>query len=84
MVFIIIFINLKKLHILPSDVLRLCAAPHADGTVTAWGHSDYGGIVPALTGVCNIFSTTESFAALQADRAVMAWGHSNLAASPLP
>ena len=65
-------------------VLRLCAAPHADGTVTAWGHSDYGGIAPALTGVCNIFSTTKSFAALQADRAVMAWGHSNLAASPPP
>ena len=47
------------------------------GGVQGWGPEPYGGSPPAgLSGVVEIFSTKEAFAALKSDGSVKAWGRS--------
>ncbi len=51
----------------------------SDNSVVAWGHSDWGGDIPAqkkalLTNVKSINSTDDAFAALNSDGSVVAWG----------
>ena len=53
------------------------AALRADGSITAWGNSEYGGSnAPTGTGYTKIYSTGNSFAALKADGSITAWGSS--------
>ncbi|MBD2811192.1 hypothetical protein ID853_09945 [Xenorhabdus sp. Vera] len=56
-----------------------CAALHKDGTVTAWGESDFGGdctnVKDQLKDVRAIYATGRAFAALTADKRVVTWGY---------
>ena len=53
------------------------AALKADGSITAWGSSEYGGSnAPTGTGYTKIYSTGNAFAALKADGSITAWGSS--------
>jgi alpha-tubulin suppressor-like RCC1 family protein len=53
------------------------AALKADGSITAWGESDYGGSgAPSDNGYTKIYSTSGAFAALKADGSITAWGAS--------
>jgi uncharacterized repeat protein (TIGR02059 family) len=54
------------------------AALRRDGSVVAWGDSNFGGTAPAgLSGVTQIYSTESAFAALKSDGTVIAWGDSS-------
>jgi aryl-alcohol dehydrogenase-like predicted oxidoreductase len=49
-----------------------------DGSITAWGDSDYGGTgAPSDNGYTKIYSTLGAFAALKADGSITAWGESS-------
>lgn len=50
------------------------AAIKSDGSVVAWGNSDFGGTAPNMTNVKQIFSTGYAFAALKNDGLVVSWG----------
>jgi hypothetical protein len=62
------------------------AALKADGSITAWGDSRYGGAdtpsgsddggigAPSGNGYTKIYSTEDAFAALKADGSITAWG----------
>ncbi|MDQ5939203.1 MAG: hypothetical protein QG557_150, partial [Pseudomonadota bacterium] len=51
------------------------AAIKSDGSVVAWGNSDFGGTAPNnITDVKQIFSTGYAFAALKNDGSVVSWG----------
>ena len=50
------------------------AAIKNDGSVVAWGNSDFGGTAPNMTNVKQIFSTGYAFAALKNDGLVVSWG----------
>ena len=53
------------------------AALKADGSITAWGSSGYGGSnAPAGTGYTKIYSNHYAFAALKADGSITVWGSS--------
>jgi hypothetical protein len=41
------------------------AALKADGSITAWGNSSYGGTTPSGSGYTKIYSTNYAFAALK-------------------
>jgi len=59
------------------------AALKADGAVTAWGSSSYGGSgAPTDTGYTALYSTSYAFAAVKADGAVTAWGGSGGSGAP--
>ena len=61
------------------------AALKADGSVTAWGYSSYGGSgAPTDTGYTAIYSAGRAFAALKADGSVTAWGDSSYGGSGAP
>jgi alpha-tubulin suppressor-like RCC1 family protein len=54
------------------------AALQADGSITAWGDSRYGGTgAPTDSGYTKIYSTEWSFVALKADGSITAWGDLN-------
>jgi alpha-tubulin suppressor-like RCC1 family protein len=53
------------------------ATLQADGSITAWGDSRYGGTAPSGSGYTKIYSTGYAFAALKADGSIVAWGESN-------
>ena len=54
------------------------AALKSNGSVVAWGDSNWGGTAPTgLSGVTQIFSTALAFAALKSDGSVVSWGDSN-------
>jgi alpha-tubulin suppressor-like RCC1 family protein len=47
----------------------------ADGSITAWGDPNSGGIgAPSDNGYTKIYSTDSAFAALKADGSITAWG----------
>jgi transcription elongation factor len=49
----------------------------ADGSITAWGDSDWGGTgAPSGSGYTKIHSTLEAFAAIK-DGTITAWGESS-------
>jgi aryl-alcohol dehydrogenase-like predicted oxidoreductase len=49
-----------------------------DGSIIAWGDSNWGGVgAPAGSGYTKIYSTGSAFAALKADGSITAWGASN-------
>jgi alpha-tubulin suppressor-like RCC1 family protein/predicted RNA-binding protein with RPS1 domain len=50
------------------------AAIKSDGSVVAWGNSDFGGTAPNITDVKQIFSSGFAFAALKNDGSVVSWG----------
>jgi alpha-tubulin suppressor-like RCC1 family protein len=51
------------------------AALKADGSITAWGDSDWGGTgAPSDNGYTKIYSNQHAFAALKADGSIVAWG----------
>ncbi|VVH66601.1 hypothetical protein BSPLISOX_2168, partial [uncultured Gammaproteobacteria bacterium] len=51
------------------------ATLQADGSITAWGRSDYGGTgAPNGNDYTKIYSTSRAFAALKADGSIKAWG----------
>ncbi|MCX7076158.1 MAG: hypothetical protein NTZ45_05245, partial [Methylococcales bacterium] len=51
------------------------AAIKNDGSVVAWGNSDFGGTAPNnITNVKQIFSSGFAFAALKNDGSVVSWG----------
>jgi alpha-tubulin suppressor-like RCC1 family protein/predicted RNA-binding protein with RPS1 domain len=51
------------------------AAIKSDGSVVAWGNSDFGGTAPNnITNVKQIFSSGFAFAALKNDGSVVSWG----------
>ncbi|MEN9756156.1 MAG: hypothetical protein RL755_343, partial [Pseudomonadota bacterium] len=50
------------------------AAIKSNGSVVAWGNSDFGGTAPNITDVKQIFSTGYAFAALKNDGSVISWG----------
>jgi alpha-tubulin suppressor-like RCC1 family protein len=53
------------------------ASLKADGSITAWGNSDWGGTgAPSDNGYTKIYSTGTAFAALKADGSITAWGSS--------
>jgi alpha-tubulin suppressor-like RCC1 family protein len=57
----------------PND--RSFAALKADGSITAWGNSLYGGTgAPSDNGYTKIYSTEYAFAALKADGSITAGG----------
>ncbi|MBA5248019.1 MAG: hypothetical protein FE834_00560, partial [Gammaproteobacteria bacterium] len=61
------------------------AALKADGSITAWGHSDYGGTgAPTDSGYTQIYSTNYAFAALKADGSIAAWGRSGYGGTGAP
>ncbi len=57
------------------------AALKADGTITTWGDSTYGGFgasgVPTGAGYVQIAQTSRAFAALRYDGSIQAWGNSD-------
>ena len=58
-----------------------------DGSITVWGHNDYGGDpAEAPTGevYTKIFSTSSAFAALTSDGSITAWGSSEHGGSGAP
>ncbi len=57
----------------------------ADGSITAWGDSRYGGSgAPSDSGYVKIYSTGSAFAALKADGSITAWGSSDHGGSGAP
>ena len=46
----------------------------ADGSITAWGNSKYGGTAPSGNDYTKIYSNQQAFAALKADGSITAWG----------
>lgn len=55
------------------------AALRANGTVTAWGHTDFGGSAPmavsmAGVGIISVVSNYYGFTAIKADGSVISWG----------
>lgn len=61
------------------------AALKADGSLSAWGSSDYGGSgAPSDSGYVSIASTSGAFAALKADGSLTAWGKTDLGGSGAP
>ncbi len=61
------------------------AALQADGSITAWGDSRYGGTgAPTDSGYTKIYSTDDSFAALKADGSIKAWGYSRYKGTVAP
>jgi alpha-tubulin suppressor-like RCC1 family protein len=53
------------------------AALKADGSITAWGNSLYGGTgAPSDNGYTKIYSTMTAFTALKADGSIKVWGGS--------
>ena len=65
--------------------LKAFAALKADGSITAWGDSDYGGTnAPTGTGYTKIYSNNWAFAALKADGSIKAWGYSKRGGSNAP
>jgi hypothetical protein len=47
----------------------------ADGSIKAWGDSDFGGKkAPAGKGYTKIYSNAYAFATLKADGSIKAWG----------
>ena len=65
------------------------AALHDDNTVTAWGNSHYGGVIPAevqtqLVTVRKIVAGRDSFAALLASGKVITWGAHAVSSSANP
>ena len=61
------------------------AALKSNGSITAWGHPDYGGSnAPTDTGYVNVFSKWQAFAALKSDGSITAWGHSIYGGSNAP
>lgn len=55
------------------------AALKSNGSVVAWGDSNYGGTTPGnvSSGVVAVYSTEYAFAALKTDGSIVAWGHSS-------
>lgn len=53
------------------------AALNIDGTITAWGDSDFGGDAPSDNGYVSITSNWFGFAALKADGSITGWGKRN-------
>ena len=61
------------------------AALKADGSITAWGHTGYGGSgAPTDSGYVSIVSAQNAFAALKADGSITAWGHTSYGGSGAP
>ncbi|VVH62303.1 Xanthine dehydrogenase, molybdenum binding subunit (EC [uncultured Gammaproteobacteria bacterium] len=61
------------------------AALKADGSITAWGDSKYGGSgAPDGNGYTKIYSNEYAFAALKADGSITAWGDSRYGGSGAP
>ncbi|EOD29124.1 hypothetical protein EMIHUDRAFT_234055 [Emiliania huxleyi CCMP1516] len=61
------------------------AALKADGSISAWGDSRYGGSgAPAGSGFTAIYSTEQAFAALKEDGSISAWGDSSRGGSGAP
>ena len=61
------------------------AALKADGSVSAWGHSSYGGSgAPTDSGYVKIYSTSYAFAAIKADGSITAWGNGAYGGSGAP
>jgi diketogulonate reductase-like aldo/keto reductase len=61
------------------------AALKADGSITAWGSSNWGGSgAPDGNGYTKIYSNWGAFAALKADGSITAWGGSNWGGSGAP
>ncbi|VVM25958.1 hypothetical protein BSPWISOXPB_4842 [uncultured Gammaproteobacteria bacterium] len=58
------------------------AALKADGSITAWGNPDAGGIAPSGSGYTKIYSTGSAFAALKADGSITVWGDSGGTGAP--
>jgi alpha-tubulin suppressor-like RCC1 family protein len=60
------------------------ATLQADGSITAWGDSRYGGTAPSGSGHTKIYSNMFAFAALKADGSIVAWGDSNRGGTGAP
>jgi hypothetical protein len=61
------------------------AAVKADGSITAWGRSGYGGTdAPSGNGYTKIYSTERAFAVLEADGSITAWGNSGYGGTGAP
>ena len=52
------------------------AALMDDGSIKAWGKSDYGGTSPSGTGFVDISGSGQAFAALKPDGSIATWGRS--------
>ncbi|EOD05027.1 hypothetical protein EMIHUDRAFT_107477 [Emiliania huxleyi CCMP1516] len=66
-------------------VATLVVVGKADGSVTAWGYSSFGGSgAPTDTGYTALYSTCCAFAAVKADGSVTAWGDSSSGGSGAP
>ncbi|WP_017902093.1 RCC1 domain-containing protein [Pseudomonas asplenii] len=50
------------------------AALHHDGSVSAWGRADLGGVAPRLTQVKRIVASSGAFVAVHVDGSLSAWG----------
>jgi alpha-tubulin suppressor-like RCC1 family protein len=60
--------------VVDNDLINL----KADGSITAWGASNNGGLgAPAGNDYTKIYSTVNAFAALKADGSITTWGASN-------
>jgi len=56
-----------------------------DGSITAWGESDFGGLnAPAGSGYTKIYSNFRAFAALKHDGSIKAWGDPDFGGSDVP
>jgi diketogulonate reductase-like aldo/keto reductase len=54
---------------------RAFAVLKSDGSIKAWGDSNYGGTgAPTDSGYTKIYSTSAAFAALKSDGSITAWG----------
>ena len=61
------------------------AALKEDGSITAWGDSNWGGSgAPTDNGYIKIYSTSGAFAAIKADGSIASWGSSNGGGSGAP
>ncbi|WP_341886561.1 putative Ig domain-containing protein, partial [Synechococcus sp. UW140] len=61
------------------------AALNADGSISAWGDSRYGGSsAPTGTGFTQIFSNQGAYAAIKADGSIQTWGNGNFGGSSAP
>ncbi|SSC07500.1 galactose-binding domain-containing protein [bacterium endosymbiont of Bathymodiolus sp. 5 South] len=64
---------------------RAFAALKADGSITAWGHSDWGGKnAPSGSDYTKIYSNARAFAALKADGSITAWSNPNYGGTGAP
>ncbi len=64
---------------------RAFAALKDDGSITAWGHSDWGGAsAPSGSGYTKIYSNARAFAALKADGSITAWSNPNYGGTGAP